>query len=707
MTYFVIIATFRSGLKLKSKIMRLTILLLAVLLTSYSNNPKIKRLAMTADNPFNVALNMPIDYAQVAAKHIKSYVEVSINNAVLDLDNIKSAEHLSFENTFDAYDKISNELHKAYSNAFMLNWVSTDSLTRAEGTNGYQKLDSISTEIGSDKALFEIFQAYANSAEGKALKGNKQLLANKVMDGFKHSGVNLSAADLVTYKALTAEISKLSAQFSNNMNSAEEYLVLNEKESDGLPENFKNTYRQEDGSYKIPVINATGLVASNATSSKVRKAYSTKKATIAAEQNLPILDSLISKRYQLGKLMGYDTYAAYNLQPKMAKTPERVWEFINGLLAASKTKALKDIEVLKSVRNADLKTPNDESPINPWDVWYYNNQLLKNEYDLDYEKMRNYLPMEACLEGMLNLYQELLGLEFKKVENPSVWHQDVTMYEVYEGQKLKGRFYLDLYPRPNKETWFYGVPLTSGRQTANGYEVPVAMLLGNFTKATDDLPSLLSFRELTILFHEFGHIVNAMSYEGEYEILSSTKADFVEAMSQIFENWIDDYDILSSFAAHYKTGEVFPKALFDRKQAAKNVSSGIRAQFSLRFCLYDMNLYDKYNPSHPINTDQLWEDIDTQMGLMDLYLDETHPQASWIHINTNPVYMYGYLWSEVYAQDMLTVFEKNGLRDTETGIRYRKLILSNGGQRDIDEAVEAFLGRPTNNKAYIKSLGLE
>lgn len=681
--------------------------LITLLIISCTNNPNTERHTLVADNPFYVSLNEPIDYENITAEHIKSYMDVSMTNALIELDNIKSNKDLSFENTFGTYDKINNELGKAYWNAFVLNWVSTDSIVRAEGTKGYKKLDSLNTEISSDKELFKTLQSYANSKEGKALEGTKKILLRKVLDGFKHSGVNLDETDLAKYKSLSAEISELSSEFSNNMNSAEEFLVLNEKETDGLPENFRNTYRLEDGSYKIPIINATGLVVSNATSSEVRKAYTIKKRNIAADQNLTILDSLISKRYQLGKLMGYDSYAGYNLEPKMAKTPEKVWEFINDLLVESKDKALKDIDVLKAVRNNELHTPNDNSSINPWDLGYYNNQLLKTEYKLDYEKMRDYLPMEACLEGMLSLYQELLGFEFRIVENPSVWNEDVSMYEVYENEKLKGRFYLDLYPRPNKETWFYGVPLTYGSQTTNGYEVPVAMLLGNFTKATDNLPSLISFNELNTLFHEFGHIVNMMSYEGEFTILSDTKSDFAEAMSQIFENWLDDYDILSSFAKHYETGEVFPKELFDRKRSAKTVSSGIGAQMSLRYCLYDINLYDKYNPISPINTDELWKDIDTQMGLMNYHIEGTHPQASWIHINTNPVYMYGYLWSEVYAQDMFTLFQKNGLRNTETGMRYRKLILANGGQRDIDEAVAEFLGRPTNNKAYIMSLGLE
>ncbi|GGZ90444.1 M3 family metallopeptidase [Algibacter mikhailovii] len=687
---------------------KLILLFLTALCIGCATETKTKLLEMSVDNPFKVSLNQLIAYANVTANHVEEYVNVSIENANEGIKIIKTLDQLNFENTFEDYDHINNALRKAYSNAFMLYWVSNDSLTRAKGLEGSQKINSLFTDYRSDKALFEKLQTFANSDEGKALEGVKKSLVSELIEGFKQSGVNLNPEDLETYKSLSKEINTLTSQYSINMNSANETLVLNEQETDGLPENFKDKYRLESGNYEIPVINATaGPVMSNAKNEKVRKDFAVKKANIGADKNLVILDSLISKRYQLGTLMGYQSYAGYNLKPKMAKTPENVWNFINGLVAESKAKALKDIEELKAFRNKNQNTPGDDSPLNPWDISYYSNQLLKTEYQVDYEKMRDYLPMDACLEGMFDMYQELLGLEFKKIQNPSVWDESVELYEVYENNKLRGRFYLDLYPRPNKESWFYGVGLTYGSKTKNGYELPSAMLLGNFTKPTDKLPSLLSFRELSTLFHEFGHIVNYMSYEGDYSILSRPKSDFSEAMSQIFENWIDDYSILSSFAKHYETGEVFPKALFDSKEKAKNVNSGMGAQRSLRLCIYDMNLYDKYNPENPIDTDKLWKDIDTQMGLMSNYIEGTHPQANWIHINTHPVYMYGYLWSRVYAQDMFTVFEKNGLRDTETGIKYRKLILGNGSQRDIVKAVEEFLGRPSDNKAYIKSLGLE
>lgn len=661
---------------------------------------------LSADNPFNVELNQPFDFANVTGAAIEEYVDVTIDNSVQVIEEIKKGSTPTLANTFEAYDGVSNELSKAYSNAFLMYWTSTDSITRAKGLASSQKIDSLMTVLGADKALFAQLKKFKDSDAYTQLENRKKRFVDGVIENFEQSGVNLDEAKLERYKALRSEITDLTSQYSTNMNTADLVLKLDEKGAKGLPESFKTTYKTEAG-YEIPVMSSTrGPVMDNAVEESTRKEFDKLYANRGADKNLDVLEQLVKKRYELGQLMGYNSFAEYNLVNKMAKNPETVWEFVNGLVAESKEKAINDIEVLKAQRAKAFGI--DESlPINSWDLSFYKNEILKNNYKVDNEKIREYLPMDACLGGLFDIYQELLGLEFKKDETATVWHEDVEAYEVYEGDKLKGRFYLDLYPRPNKESWFYCVPLSSGKQTAEGYEVPVAMLLGNFTKPTETMPSLLSHNELNTLFHEFGHIMDSMSYEGEYSLQEGTKSDFVEAMSQIFENWTWDYDILSSFAKHYKTGEVFPKELFDNMVNAKNVSSGLSAQGSLRRCIYDMNLYDKYDPNQPLDTDQLWKDIDAEMNVMDWYVEGTHPQASWIHINTHPTYYYGYLWSEVYAQDMFTVFEENGLRDQETGVKYRKLILSNGSQRPVDEVVEEFLGRPSNNKAYIKSLGLE
>tara|TARA_R110002050_G_scaffold46516_10_gene109372 strand:- start:6272 stop:8341 length:2070 start_codon:yes stop_codon:yes gene_type:complete len=689
---------------MKSTLYSLT---LCVLLFNCSKENNISKTKLSTDNPFNVSLNQPMDYAKVTGSSIAEYVNFTIENANKLIGEIKAVKDPTLENTFIAYDDVQNIMSKANNNAFMLYWSSTDSITRAKGLEYSKKVDSLSTVIKSDKELFSQFEKFSKTEDYKALQGHRKLFVDDILQSFILSGVNLDENKLSRFKKLKADITDLTSEYSINMNTANEVVKIDQKGAEGLPEAFKTTYKIAENSYEIPAINSTsGPVLSNAKNEQTRKDFYIKFNNRGADENLAILDSLVKNRYELGQLMGYPTYAAYNLVPKMAKKPETVWNFINDLVSKSKSKALEDVKVLEDIRNKE-KSIKSETPINPWDIGYFNNEILKTKYNVDGEKLREYFPMDSCLNGMLAIYQNLLGLQFKKVEHPSVWSDDVELYEVYEGDTLKGRFYLDLYPRPNKETWFYGMELASGKSTPQGYQVPVKMLLGNFTKPTETMPSLLSFGELRTLFHEFGHIMEGVSYEGEFSLQSNSKSDFAEAMSQMFENWLKDYDILSSFAKHYKTGEVLPKEMFENMKKAENLSSGLGLQRSLRYCIYDLNLYDKYNPEKPIDTDELWKIIDNELGVMPLYVEGTHPQASWIHINTHPVYMYGYLWSKVYAQDMFTVFEKTGLQDQATGVKYRKLILANGSQRDIVEAVDEFLGRPSNNEAYIKSLGLE
>lgn len=658
------------------------------------------------NNPFLAGLNVPVDYARVTPGHVEDYSARTLAGVKTMLSVIKNGQSPTFDNVFVAMDDINNKLNTARNNCFMLYWVSTDSLTRQKGLAGFQLLDSLSTDMLSDKEIYNKMTRFKSSDAYRKLNEKQALLVDDMILGFERSGVNLDARNLQKFQKLVKEISELSADYSTNMNSSREILTLDEKGAAGLPDGFKTTYKTAAGKYEIPIINATSeTVMGNAASEQTRKAYYIAFNTRASDKNLGILDSLVKKRDQLAKIMGYESYAAYSLVPRMAKNPETVWNFLNDLIDRSKAKAKSDVAMLEKQKRDDLHQKN--ASLQPWDIDYYKNQILKTQYQIDNEALRGYFPMDQCLKGMFDIYQKLLGMRFKKVSNPSVWHKEVEMYEVYEGDKLKGRFYLDLFPRPNKETWFYGVNITSGKQTDKGYELPVAMLLGNFTRPTQTQPSLLSRKELNTLFHEFGHIVNMMSYDGEFSSQSNSKDDFTESMSQLFENWIWDYDIVSSFAKHYKTGEVLPKATFDKMLKAKNLGSGLSSITMLRRCLYDMNLYDKYDPQAPAPTDKLWQDIDKQLGVTDFYVPGTHTQASWIHINTHPVYMYGYLWSEVYAKDMFTEFEKNGLTDTNTGVRYRELILANGTQRDVVKAVEEFLGRPSNNKAYIKGLGLE
>lgn len=658
-----------------------------------------------ADNPFFNAFNEPVQYGDVSAEDISQYADLTLKEIERVLEDIRGLDHPGFEEVFVAFDNVINDLNVASSSCFMYYWVSPDSLSRDKGLEAYMRLDSLSNSLTSDAGIYSQMQAYSVSEDYKKLEGPRKVLVDDVMQAFRHAGVDLAPDQLEKFKNLKSEISDLSSQYSINMNTANEVLILDEAGAAGLPENFKATYRTEEGTYEILAMPATRRpVLNNASVEATRKEYLMKYSNRGWEKNLDILEQMVRKRHELALLMDYDTYAGYTTSRKMAKNPEAVWDFLNDLISRSSEKAMVDLESLKSYRN-QLTGQMNSASVNAWDRSYYRNQLLISKYNVDQELIREYLPMDACLSGMLSIYEEVLGVEYRKVENPSVWHEDVLLYEVLENGKVSGRFYLDLYPRPNKESWFYGVGITPGKLTDQGQEIPSCMLLGNFPAPTEEFPSMISFGELSTLFHEFGHIMDNMSYSGEFAWLSGSKADFAEAMSQIFENWIWDYEMLSSFAKHYESGEVFPRELFDNMVAAKNVTSGLDALGSLRSCVYDMMLYDEFDPEEEMDSDEMWREIDRKLNLP-MYVEGTHPQANWIHINTHPTYYYGYLWAEVYAQDMFTVFKENGLTDGETGKRYRELVLKNGSQRDIDEAVEEFLGRPSNNEAYIKSLGL-
>ena len=615
---------------------------------------------------------------------------------------IRDAETPTLESVVRVFDGIDRELTKAANNSYMLYWVSPDAGIRDAGLAAYKRVDEWNVDFYSNR---EIFNQVVAVSENEELTTTERKLVDDLVKSMQHSGVNLNPESLERYKALNLELNDLTTQYSMNMNSDESVVVVDEAGARGLPDTFKSRYAA-DGGYKIPVIRANrSPVLNNADDADTRRSFMTLYATRAAEENLKILDDLVATRHEVARVMGHDTYADYDLEVKMAGTPENVWKFLDDLTARTANKAAADLDRLKQFRFKTDGIPVDK-PLHPWDTGYYANALIKIEYGVDSEKVREYLPMAGALEGMMVLYQELFGLEFRKVNDPSVWHEEVEMYNVYDNDELAGRFYLDLFPRPDKESHMYGVPLTPGSMRPEGRELPTGMLLGNFTKPSDDLPSLISHAELSTLFHEFGHIVDSMSFTGDFAMQKYSRADFQEAMSQIFENWIWDYSVVRTFAQHYETGEVLPEEIFENMLASKNVNSGLNAQSSVRLSVYDMMLYNQYNPDDPMPTDDIWHYIADRFADSS-FIEGTHPQASWIHINTHPVYYYGYLWSDVYAQDMFTQFAANGLRDTETGKRYRQLILSNGKQRPIEEVVEEFLGRPSNNEAYVRSLGLE
>ena len=281
------------------------------------------------------------------------------------------------------------------------------------------------------------------------------------------------------------------------------------------------------------------------------------------------------------------------------------------------------------------------------------------------------------------------------------------MFEVYKDGKLKGRFYLDLFPRDNKYKHAACFGIKKGKTTVNGYQIPTAALLCNFPEPTAGKPSLMPHSQVSTFFHEFGHVLHHMVTTADLMSQSGTSVsrDFVEAPSQIFENWIWNYDALKLFAKHYETREVLPEELFNKMLAAKNVGSGLAATRQVFLGMYDMTLYDKFDPFGNKTTTDVLREVHNAVRLIP-FDEGTNFQAAFGHLRHYASSYYGYMWSKVYAQDMFSVFEENGILDKETGIRYRDIILANGGSKDELELVMEFLGREPNNEAFLKELGL-
>ncbi len=371
-----------------------------------------------------------------------------------------------------------------------------------------------------------------------------------------------------------------------------------------LQEDYKNARRQEDGKYKIDLTYPSYIPFMKFSNSEsARKKLYTLYNNRASAKNPEVLIKVLILRQQMAELLGFKTYAEYRTGDRMAKTPQTVWDFENNLVDKLKEKAQMDYDELLSVKRAKLGS-DTINVIQPWESGYYNNILLKEKYELDQNLVKEYFEINNVIDGLFQITQHLFGVEYEEVKDPSVWHKDVRLFNVKQDGKIISRFYIDLHPRPNKYSHAACFPMIGSKETENGPQLPTATLVCNFPAPTADMPSLLPHGDVETFFHEFGHVLHSVLTKTKLSSQSGTSVsrDFVEAPSQIFENWTWNYESLKLFAKHYKTGEVLPKELFDKMLAAKNVGSGLAYTQQVYYGILDFTLHDKYDPtsSEPI-----------------------------------------------------------------------------------------------------------
>lgn len=609
-------------------------------------------------------------------------------------------EERTWRATFGAYDDLVDRLQTRTSMITFLQNVSPDAKVREDGRDADQALQNWLIALGKNEVLFEALSVTGLKQE---LTAEQARLRTFVLRDYRRSGMALDAPKRARVKAIEEEIAKLGIEFSKNVAEDKTEILVTEAELEGVPlDRLDKT--TAPGGYKVRLGESSySALSMNTEDPKLReRAYKAYKSR-AGQPNVVILERVLKLRAEAARLLGYSTTAGYETETRMAKNPKTVAEFYKRLRPIVRRKAELDYA---EFMGAKRQVQPGATEMYPWDQAFLKNRLAKTKYAVDGEKVAEYFPLEATLKGLFGVAEKLYSVTFAKVENARLWHKDAELYTVSRDGAKIGEFYLDLYPRDDKYNHAACWNLLNRKRLHDGtIQLPVAALVCNFTKPTEDKPSLLPHEEVETLFHEFGHALHNLLTTSEISRFSGTSVelDFVEAPSQMFENWVWDPAVLAGFAKHYETGEVLPKELLDGMLRAKTLGSGLETEHQIYYGLVDQ----AYHTAKGGRIDTTKKGI-SLLGQVELYrpVPGTMFQASFGHLMGYQAGYYSYLWSLVYASDMFTRFKELGLTSPEAGRYYLDKVLSVGGRKDADVMLRDYLGREPRLDAFLDQLGM-
>jgi thimet oligopeptidase len=611
------------------------------------------------------------------------------------------ADKRTFENTVYALEASDDQSSDEMSRIGILKEVSPNPKLRTAAIATLESLQKKYVEIEYDPRMYTALKEYVKKKE--KLQGPEKLLFEDIMKGFARMGFDLPKAKLAKLKANIKTLGEFSLKFDRNLNEYKDHILVTEAELDGLPQSYRANLSKIGGKYKVTLAYPDVFpFMAGAHDEEKRKELLEKFVRKGSIANIVILKKMFRLRAENARLLGYKTHADYQTELRMAKSAKNVWNFIKDLERRTKKRAAQDLAMLKTDKRR--RTGDQKAVLGAHDVAYLFKQIRKEKFDIDSDVVKEYFPFEHVKQATLYAYQKLLSVIFKKRSDLKLWHKDVQVYDVHDksGDYLS-TFILDLYPREGKYGHACASELTFGRQEGSEYRAPLAAMLANFPKPSAENPSLMSHGEVETFFHEFGHIMHFTLTKARYRAQAgfNTAMDFVEAPSQMLENWVWDTGMLTRLSKHYKTGRSMPKDLIKRIIDARLFGEawGVRSQLVL--ASLDLIIHTK-GTNDPVG---LYADLDKKlMGI-------TPPQRQlWIagfgHIaHGYDAGYYGYLWSKVYAEDMFSRFKKEGVLNPKTGRDYRHWILEKGSSMEEMDLVRGFLKRSPNNKAFLKSIG--
>jgi thimet oligopeptidase len=563
--------------------------------------------------------------------------------------------------------------------------------------------NNLFAELTADPQLYKAVDAAAKSNTARTPYDKK--LIELYLTSLKRSGAGLPPAKRAEYVKLENQLTDLQNKFQQNLGEDSTTITITQAQTAGIPSDVLASYKKNaNGTYTVPVNESTVSFSRNAASEDARKAYYLAYNNRQAPANVALLEAAIGVRDRLAHLMGYETWADYVLADRMASSTPRVEKFLADLDRTIVPKAQDEIEELRQLKAQE--THNPQAVLEPWDVARYQFILQKTKYSIDSDAIRQYFPVQHTIDSVLDIYHTLLGVTFTQVTPSDAWVPEVLEYKVTDTASgaLLGYTYFDLYPRPGKYDHFANWPLVPVRAVHGSTRTPIAAILGNWPKPGPGQPALLSHDDVITFFHEFGHNMAALLATAPYETLSAGfRQDFVEAPSQMLENFVWQPAILKQISSNWKTGEPLPDDLIAKLIATRYVDYAYGTTRQILYATVDMR-YHSMGPR--VDTTAVWEQTAKDVSPMPMY-PGTHPQAAFGHVMSGyDAGYYGYLWSKVYAQDMFTAFAQGGLENPAIGKRYRTSILAPARTYEPDALVRAFLGRPMNPNAFYSEFGI-
>lgn len=649
--------------------------------------------------------NTAIDFTKADAAVVTESVELLTKQCAGKVTAIIDASDKQTKaNTLIAFDELLYELNDLSSKLGLIANTFTNDNTRDAAFAASDKLSLYLSNIYLNEGLYKAIKKFTTTKAALLNTAEKKFLSDALIS-FEKNGMKLDKAGRDKLEAINTKLIALGNQFDRNIAESKDSLSFTAADLEGIPATATAAWERPGGQYVVRVNGPNNTnILENAVNANTRKAMFLAYNNRAYPKNIDVLDSLLFYRNELAKQLGFSSYAAYSVVDKMAGDPATVWAFEKGLEKQLAPLVKEEIKTMTALKQQLY--PGNTEPLYAWDYSYCQKKLLSSTYQLNTDEVKEYFEMNSTLKGMMAVYQKILNINIKETAGVPVWFDKVKTYEVWKDGVKAGEFYLDLYPRPNKYTHFACFPISQYRKENKSAVLPTAALVCNFPEGDNGQPALLKHSDVITMFHEFGHLVHwlvchpAISSQNAF----GTKGDFIEAPSQFLENWCWEYDALKLFAKNYKTGKVLPLSLFKKMKQAQLVNAGGATMRQVQLGVTDFTFEDKYGETKAKGIEEMSKQIYRLVQLP--FPEGSHFICNFTHLNGYAANYYGYQWSKVYAQDMFSVFKKKGVMDKATGVRYRKIILENGATKPEIQIVEEFLGRKSNNKAYLESIGV-